>query len=185
MAMGEPWIKDGPVDTEELAKTFKNSPIKFRFGSDSISLEKCFAIIADRINEAEKIKEQANKRIEQYEKEITADVRVQELLARVSELEREYRNSFDISATEEEKINKWKKEHEITQHNLYTLKDRIKANGAIGGRYKYSFIPTSIGTIGSCICCECENKIFQNNKGEKYYNKEMKKYNAEFIFSEL
>lgn len=39
----------------------------------------------------------------------------------------------------------------MTEHG-YTPEMRIKAEGCIGGRYKYVFIPTSLGVSGKIVC---------------------------------
>lgn len=71
--------------------------------------------------------------------------------------------------------------------------------GAIGGSFRYEFVPTSIGTVGRCICNSCKHKARKNaeeivnkndfsSKGEyeKALNTKIqhleKKYDAEFIF---
>ena len=56
--------------------------------------------------------------------------------------------SFNISCEEMEKIREWKKEHIKNYHNENHIE------GAIGGRFSYEFIPTSLGEIG-IIKCAC------------------------------
>lgn len=55
----------------------------------------------------------------------------------------DYNRGFAISKEESEKINAWMKE--ITKDEDF----QTKVGGAIGGRFKYEFIPTSIGVIGT------------------------------------
>ena len=51
----------------------------------------------------------------------------------------DYYRGFPFSKKEEQKINKW-------------IDNLPKANeGALGGRFRYEFIPTSIGTVGTII----------------------------------
>lgn len=56
--------------------------------------------------------------------------------------------SFNISSEEYEEIQKWINKHTEEKH------DGNRYAGAIGGRYSYVFIPTSIGEIGE-IRCSC------------------------------
>jgi hypothetical protein len=35
----------------------------------------------------------------------------------------------------------------------------LRAGGAIGGTWTYKFVPTSIGTIGTCICGKCQEEF--------------------------
>lgn len=185
--MGKPYIKGGSInkeELEELAKTFKTA--NFRFSSDAISLGHCFEMIAERINEAENIKQQAAEKIKQYENEINADSRVKELTAKLEESYKAQRRAFKISEEEEKNIKLWKEKHDAQRHNLNTLEKKLHAGGAIGGRYHYEFHPTSIGTAGSCICGSCQNKAFQEAKGDREkYKKLLEKYDAAFEFSEL
>lgn len=63
-------------------------------------------------------------------------------------LRKQFDKSFSITEEEYEKIENWKKQHEAEAHNGTSI------IGAIGGRYTYSFTPTSIGTVGT-IHCTC------------------------------
>lgn len=56
--------------------------------------------------------------------------------------------SFIITDKEEAAIKKWQKKHVKEKHNGNNY------SGAIGGRYTYEFIPTSIGDIG-IVRCSC------------------------------
>ena len=180
MAIGKPWIKGGPIDKLDFTK------VKVRFEGDSISLQECFEMIANRINEAEEEKQKAKEKVERYENEINADSRVQELSSRLEEAYKDLRRSFQITESETKAISEWKEKHDIEQHGLNTLDKKLRAGGAIGGRYHYEFHPTSIGTAGDCVCGSCQNKAFQEAKGDRErYKKLLKKYDAIFEFSEL
>lgn len=54
----------------------------------------------------------------------------------------EYYRGFPISEEEDEKIKKWK------DKMIYIHPGN---GGAIGGRFRYEFIPTGVGTIGTVI----------------------------------
>lgn len=180
MAIGKPWIKGGSIDKLDFTK------VNVRFEGDSISLQECFEMIANRINEAEEIKTKANEKIKRYEEEINADVRVQELTVQLKKAKDDLYRGFGISEDEEKAISDWKEKHDIEQHGLNTLDKKLRAGGAIGGRYHYEFHPTSIGTAGDCVCGSCQNKAFQEAKGDRErYKKLLKKYDAIFEFSEL
>ena len=64
-------------------------------------------------------------------------------------------NGFGITNAEREKINEWQKQHDAEAHGLTDSRMRLKAGGAIGGRYYYKFLPTSIGVSGTCVCGRC------------------------------
>lgn len=185
--MGKPYIKGGSIDKEELeelAKTFKT--VNFRFSGDAISLGHCFEMIAERINEAENIKQQAAEKIKQYENEINADSRVKELTAKLEESYKAQRRAFKISEEEEKNIKLWKEKHDVQRHNLNTLEKKLHAGGAIGGRYYFEFYPTSIGVAANCVCGGCERLAFKESNGNyEEYKKLIKKYDAKFEFSEL
>ena len=178
--MGRPWIKNGKID-----KTAFNN-IKWRSESDSITFVEACQIIADRINEAEEEKERIQARIREYEENINADTRVIELKEQLTQVREEMYNGFRISNAEREAISKWKDEHDIKVHGLNTSEKKLRAGGAIGGRYHYEFYPTSIGTAGVCVCGRCQRKAWQEAKGiYDAYVALKKKYDAEFEFAEL
>lgn len=182
MAIGKPWIKGGSVDRKELAKAFR----EVRFGGDAISLQDCFNMIVDRINEAEEIKTRANEKVKRYEEEINADVRVQELTTQLKEAKDDLYRGFGISEEEAKAISDWKEMHDIEQHSLKTLDEKLRAGGAIGGRYYYEFHPTSIGISADCICGSCQHRAFTQAHGDyQEYKKLLKAYDAKFEFSEL
>ena len=61
---------------------------------------------------------------------------------------------FPISEKEWEAVKAWMEQHDREVHTLALDDDSIpvKRGGAIGGNYKYEFIPTSIGVVGTVIC---------------------------------
>lgn len=180
--MGTPWIKSEIINKEDLEKYFG----KVRFEDDAISFADCIGMIVDRINEAEEEKIKALAENKKYKEEINADARVQELIMALEEAKANACRSFQITENEAEKIDKWKNQHDIKIHKLVSLEKRLKAGGAIGGRYEYNFIPTSIGTIGYCVCGACKHKAFTEAKGDvEKYSKLKKKYDAEFQFTKL
>ena len=180
--MGIPWIKAGKIDKDKLPKF----PFTFRDYADGITFEQACQIIADYINEMEEEKEKARERVKKYEEEINADVRVQELTASLEELQGDLRRGFKITESETKAIQKWKDKHDIEQHGLDTNNKKLRAGGAIGGRYSYEFYPTSIGTAGVCVCNRCRRKAMQVAKGEyEEYVQLKKELDAEFEFCEL
>ena len=94
--------------------------------------------------------EEENKRLksEHYEKKELAEMR-----AELDEARAELRRGFGISKEEDAAISKWIEEHEKEKHGVGT-KVKYRYSGAIGGAYTYSFLPTSIGMIGT-IKCSC------------------------------
>ena len=65
-------------------------------------------------------------------------------------------NDFIITNKECKEIDKWISNHIKQKHhgNSYA--------GAIGGRFTYQFIPTSIGTVGEIICSCGEKFCFRD-----------------------
>lgn len=133
-------IYSGEINKERIKKLFRNQ----RF----INFEDVIMAIIDRINDAESKKDEAYKQLEEWNK----DEEIQKLKSKIESLQNELWNtkkySFKITPEEYEAIEEWKKKHVEEKHNGDTYA------GAIGGRYKYIFVPTSIGTVGS-IKCSC------------------------------
>lgn len=91
--------------------------------------------------ENEKLKDKRNK-----------DEYIQSLLNRIKELESRVSFDFSISRKEKQAIEEWKRKHINEKHNGDSY------CGAIGGRFTYEFVPTSIGDIGS-IRCSCGDEF--------------------------
>ena len=94
---------------------------------------------------------------------------------------------FPITAKEKEAIHNWSKEHDEKEH-----KNPRGYHGAIGGGFNYHFTPTSIGTVGVCVCGTCERRAyaaaFSDPKigyNRDKYREYMKKHNGEFIFQDI
>lgn len=104
-----------------------------------------------RLSEAnKKLKDEAYKdnELSAMKKELSdAKKRFQEQLE-------DYDRGFPISAEENEKIEAWKKQHLSEAHGSKTSVERLAFGGAIGGTFKYEFVPTSLGVIGS-VKCSC------------------------------
>ena len=133
-------IYSGEINKERIKKLFRNQ----RF----INFEEAIMEIIDRINDAETKKDEAYKQLEEWNK----DEEIQKLKSEIESLQNKLWNarrySFEITPEEHEAIEEWKKKHVEEKHNGDAYA------GAIGGRYKYIFVPTPIGTVGS-IKCSC------------------------------
>lgn len=88
--------------------------------------------------------EQNRKLNEEYYK----DELVQQMQQRLDQMSADYYRGFPISEKEKAAIDAWKLAHEKEVHGGDSYA------GAIGGRYSYHFVPTSIGTSG-VIRCSC------------------------------
>ena len=133
-------ISSGKINKDAARRLFKRY--------DYINFEEAIMAIIDRINDAETKKYEAYKQLEEWNK----DEEIQKLKSEIESLQDKLNNarrySFEITPEEHEAIEEWKKKHVEEKHNGDTYA------GAIGGRYKYIFVPTSIGTVGS-IKCSC------------------------------
>ena len=123
-------------------------------------MQNCIDAILIRYNDAlDKISrlEEINKKLrsEHYE-----DEELQNMKQELKNMKEDYYRGFPITKEEKEAIDKWKEQHEEEVHCLHTLEDRLRAGGAIGGSYRYEFIPTSIGTVGKVVCSCGEEFVF-------------------------
>ena len=90
------------------------------------------------------------------------DNELQQMLNELNKMKSEYYRGFPISEDEENRINEWIENHEREVHGIKTYADKLASHGCCGGTYKYEFIPTSIGTIGT-LKCNCGAEFtFQN-----------------------
>lgn len=141
------WIERGKIDKDKLFNTV-------RFSGDAVSFQKCIESIINRINEAEDSKEAALKKLAEWNK----DEELQKLRNELEKTKADSYRGFPISEDEKNKIDEWINNHLKEKHDLITLEQKIASQGAIGGRFTYEFIPTSIGTIGT-IKCTCGDKF--------------------------
>lgn len=80
------------------------------------------------------------------------DEEIQRLQQEVANWKKRVVGSFEINEDERLAIDEWKAKHIQEKHN------GNQYAGAIGGRFKYIFTPTSIGEIGE-IECSCGEKF--------------------------
>ena len=113
-------------------------------------IEKAFNEIREYIKICEDSKNNALHQLEEYNK----DEKNQELQKTIQSLQNDKYKiiSFDLSEEETHNVNVWKRKHIEEKHNNSSYA------GAIGGRFTYEFVPTSIGTVGT-IKCSCGEKF--------------------------
>lgn len=158
----------------------------FRFATGPVSLDD----VCEQLKEAYNRQEEVNRRLREKNKELTdehwKDKTLQEMQARLDNIIDKNRRGFPITAEEQRAINKWRENHYATQHNVTTNAQKLQMGGVIGGTFHYEFVPTSIGTSGSCVCGSCQSRAMREAKGDrKKYRELLKKYDAEFEFQEI
>lgn len=92
---------------------------------------------------------------------------------------------FPITAKEKEAIHNWSKNHDKKEH-----KNSRGYHGAIGGGFDYVFTPTSIGTVGVCVCGACQKRAYTEafatgTFDREKYNKYMNEHDGCFIFQDI
>ena len=80
---------------------------------------------------------------------------VKELEEENKRLRQDNLRGFPITEEQAKAIEEWRIKHESEVHGRKTLEDRLRAGGAIGGKYFYRHIPTSLGVVGEIVCDEC------------------------------
>lgn len=110
----------------------------------------------DRQEDRIKYLEEQNKKIQEKN---WAEEKYQKMQSRYEAMQRDYYRGFPISEEEEKKIRVWQEKHDIEKHKADTLEKRLRLEGVSGGRFKYIFTPTSVGTAG-CIQCSCGEKFY-------------------------
>lgn len=145
--------------------------------------------VCDNLKELFDAQARENQRLHDNLQEITdeawKDTQLQKLRSELEQAREDLYRGFDITEKQAEKIANWKKEHEATQHRAITLEDRLARGGAAGGSFSYEFLPTGIGTFGSCVCNSCKSRAFREAKGNsKLYQRLLKDYDAKFDFQE-
>ena len=114
------------------------------------STDKLCEMIKTKCEKYESLIEFYKKENEKLKDENYKDNELQKMKAQYEQMQNDYYRGFPISEEEQTKIQKWKEMHIIEEHG------GNENTGAIGGRFIYKFIPTSIGTIGFVECtCGC------------------------------
>lgn len=129
------------------------------------NVDECFNDIKRYVEMCEKDRQDALDKVAEWNK----DEEIQKLKEEIEDLKHRERKGISFVVSEEElaEINAWQNEH----INKYHGGDSYA--GAIGGRFSYKFIPTSIGDIGYVYCDFCKK------------NHKVKKEERCFCFREL
>lgn len=121
-------------------------------------LNEAFQTIQDNIERLKRDNQMLREENNKLHDEIYKDNELNKMKTELDNLKKEYYRGFPISEDEQKQIIEWRKKHEAEVHNCYTLDDRLRRGGTVGGGYTYEFIPTSIGIVG-IIKCSCGAKF--------------------------
>ena len=125
--------------------------------SKDFDLKKTFENIEKYVQYCEEDRHRAIEQLKEWNK----DEEIQKLQKEVEELKKDIfakrkgYTVFEIMPEENKEINEWIEKHINEKHNG----DHYA--GAIGGRFTYKFIPTSIGEIGEIVCSCGESFCFR------------------------
>lgn len=111
-----------------------------------------------RVTHAEEREEEAIRAMEKMRDEKWKDNELQQMKAELEAAREDKYRGFPISKEENEAIHEWQNQHWTNQHNAPDLRSRLAKMGTIGGNFKYEFVPTSVGVVGTCICPSCKRK---------------------------
>ena len=133
------------LSKKEIARLFK--PIKEYKTDELIDI---LTQLADYVAESEEKRDKAIKQLEEFNK----DEEIVKLKKQLEQKEERIKNSqtFVILPEEVKAIKEWQAQHIKEKHS------GSEYAGAIGGRYSFTFTPTSIGTFGTVIC-SCGEKF--------------------------
>lgn len=157
---------------------------------ERLPLDNIFNQIKNYINTVEEQNKQLIEENKKIKDKKYAENELSSMKKELNEMKSDYYRGFPISEKQDESILIWQDNHLENQHNLKTFREKLSAQGAIGGNFEFRFVPTSIGTIGYCICPFCYQKaqkeIYKLNiKNFKERKNIFDKYDAEFCFQEL
>lgn len=124
-------------------------------------------------------------KVNYLESENYKDEELHDMKTRLQQMQEDYWRGFPISKNEEKAVIAWQRNHDETEHDNYK-----HYHGSTGGGYIYEFVPTSLGTFGTCICSTCRTKanraasLSWNEYRSEEYHKYMKEHDGEFEFQE-
>ena len=155
-------------------------------------IAKAFESIKESILWYKSMADRLREKVNYLESENYKDEELQNMKAQLEKIQEDYWSGFPITKEESDDINKWKKNHDATEHGNVD-----GYHGAIGGGYTYEFIPTSIGSFGTCYCSICKNKAMiagatadtpaakKNGFDKEVYNDYLEKHNGSFDFQDI
>ena len=124
------------------------------FGSietDLKNIQKRFTELKDICNRLQA--ENAELKSEHYK-----DNELSALRNQIKDIYRNYEWSFNITPSEKIRLKEWQDFH-VRQKHWDKKKNQPKSIGAAGGRYEYIFLPTGLGTFGTCKCTLCKEEF--------------------------
>lgn len=153
--------------------------------SSEADLEKTFRAVKAGYRDKDTRIKYLEQKVRELEDEKWKNEELQELKKKYDKMSEDYYRDFPISPDENEKLAHWQNEHTKNIHNAVTLEQKLRLEGASGGRWIYEFVPTAIETFGICVCGSCRSRAIAESKGDmKVYHDLLKKYDAEFQFQE-
>ena len=178
------------IDANKTKDLFKNSGVFVSEKTIEDYLLNIKELSKNKDNQIQKLKaENAQLKDENYKDNELDSMKKQVESAKIDMeiMKKDMYRGFPITAKEKEAIYNWSKEHDKKEH-----KNPRGYHGTIGGGFDYVFTPTSIGTVGVCVCKTCERRAyaaaFSNPKigyNRDKYREYMKKHNGEFIFQDI
>lgn len=120
-------------------------------------VDKCMKMLRCRFDDQEKTINRLRNQVKELTDSQYKDKELQKMKTELEEMRREYNRGFPITDKEWEAIENWQEKHDREVHGLTECNERI--GGAIGGRYTFEFIPTTIGIIGTIKCGDCGEKF--------------------------
>lgn len=101
--------------------------------------------------------EEMKKELYKDEAVLKMQEKIDDLKSRIDVMRKASMRGFPISEEEQKKIEEWQMKH-LKKKHWDKEHDCPNYSGAIGGRFSYHFIPTSIGVIGE-VKCSCGKKF--------------------------
>ena len=146
------------VDGRRSAGDMCNSEIIVPTGNSVMIVPPYETILEEarrRFQEYDSTVKRLRERVAELEDETYADRRMSEMRDELDASRRAMAQGFYLTDDERESISEWQRRHANEFHGAEGADMRIHS-GAIGGAWTYSFLPTSIGVIGTvrCFCGE-------------------------------
>lgn len=120
-------------------------------------VDKCMKMLQYRFDGKNRTINNLRNQIKELTDSQYKDKELQKMKAELEKMQREYNRGFPITDDEWKAIETWKEKHDREVHGLTECNERI--GGAIGGRYTFEFVPTTIGIIGTIKCGSCGKKF--------------------------
>jgi len=125
------------------------------------TIDACLCYLKDTYDKKDEEIKRLRSRLQALTDDYSKDEDIKQMKEKLEQMRKDCFRGFPISEKEQEQIDEWKQSHMKKKH-WDKVNHCVCGSGAIGGRFTYEFVPTSIGVIGTIVCDCGESFTFKD-----------------------